>query len=164
MGCLLHALRTHRAALVALCLERYAHTCPDGDHDGQVARGYLFNCLQPVEPILGTRGSSRTALSQKLGAGAQATRSGPKAALSHEAGAGAAEARDGPELLQAGRLEPGTRGGPGAAPSREAGTGASGHVGTHACLILCLDLELVCGGTRSSGYRQFLRNDVLRDC
>jgi hypothetical protein len=106
MGCLLHALRTHRAALVALCLERYAHTCPDGDHDGQVARGYLFNCLQPAEPILGTRGSSGAALSQKLGAGAQATRSGPKAALSHEAGAGAAEARDGP----------------GAAPSQEAGT------------------------------------------
>jgi hypothetical protein len=47
-----------------------------------------------------------------------------------------------------------TCGGP-VAPSREAGTGASGHMGTRACLVLCLDLELVHGGIRSSGYRQW---------
>jgi hypothetical protein len=62
-------------------------------------------CLQPVEPVLGTRGGSGAALSQKVGAGAQVTCGGPGAAPSREAGAGAA----------------GTRGSPGAAPNREAG-------------------------------------------
>jgi hypothetical protein len=55
---------------------------PNGDHDGQVARGYLFICLQPAEPVLGTRGSSGVALSQKVGAGAQVIRGGPGAAPS----------------------------------------------------------------------------------
>jgi hypothetical protein len=76
---------------------------PDGDHDGRVVRGYLFNCLQPTKPVLGTRDSSGAILSQKVGAGAQVTRGGPGTALSREAGAGAA----------------GARGGPGAVPSRE---------------------------------------------
>jgi hypothetical protein len=39
----------------------------------------------------------------------------------------------------------GTHGGPEAVPSREAGTGASGHAGTRARLVLCLNFELVLG-------------------
>jgi hypothetical protein len=61
--------------------------------------------LQPVEPMLGIRGSSGATLSQKVGVGAQVTCGGPGAALCREAGIGAA----------------GTRGSPGAAPSRKAG-------------------------------------------
>jgi hypothetical protein len=69
----------------------------------------------------------------------------------------------------------GTRGGPGAAPGWAAGAGATGHVAAMKLtsagrrdpeLQLAwqrvdtrpahyLDLELVCGGTRSSGYRQW---------
>jgi hypothetical protein len=61
----------------------------------------------------------------------------------------------------------GTRGGPGAAPGWAAGAGAAGHVttpelpGKHVWQRVdtrsapCLDLKLVCGGTRSSGYRQW---------
>jgi hypothetical protein len=74
----------------------------------------------------------------RAGAGAVGTRGSPGAALSREVGTGVV----------------GTRGGPGAVPSWEAGTGASGHVGTRVRLVLCLDLELVRGSTRSSGYRQ----------
>jgi hypothetical protein len=66
------------------------------------------------------------------------TRGGPGAAPSREAGAGVA----------------GTRGGPGAVPSREARTGALEHAATRARLVLCLDLELVRGGTLFSGHRQ----------
>jgi hypothetical protein len=68
---------------------------PDGDHDGWVAKGYLFICLQLAE----------LALTQKVGAGAQVTHGSPGAAPGREAGAGAA----------------GAHGGLGAAPSREAG-------------------------------------------
>jgi hypothetical protein len=88
-------------------------TRPDEDHDGRVTRKYLFNCLQLVEPVHGTRGSSRATLSQKAGAGAQATHGGPGAALSREAKAGAV----------------GTRGGPRAAPNREVGAGSMGTRG-----------------------------------
>jgi hypothetical protein len=84
MGRLLHALRTCGAALVAQCLGRYAPTCPDGNHDDRVVRGYLFNCLQLAESVLGTRGSSEAALSQKVGVEAQVTRSGPGAAPRRE--------------------------------------------------------------------------------
>jgi hypothetical protein len=101
--------------------------------------GYLFNCLHLVEPVLGTRGSFGAALSQKVGAGAQATCGGPGAVLSREAGAGATR----------------TRGGPRATPSWEVGAGALGHTTTRAHLVFCLDLELARGGTRSSGYRQW---------
>jgi hypothetical protein len=87
---------------------------PDGDHDGWVTNGYLFNCLQHAQPFLGTRGSFGAALSQKVGAGAQVTRGGPEAALSRGAGA---------ETV-------GTCGGPGAAPSREVGARAVGMHGS----------------------------------
>jgi hypothetical protein len=70
----------------------------------------LFNSLQPVKPILGTRDSSGAALSQKAGAGAQTTRGGPGAAPRREVRAGAT----------------GTRGGLGASSSRQAGAGAVG--------------------------------------
>jgi hypothetical protein len=49
----------------------------------------------------------------------------------------------------------GTRGGHGATPSQEAGAGALGHAGTCARLVFCLDLEIVRGGTRSTGYQQW---------
>jgi hypothetical protein len=75
-------------------------TCPDEEHDGWVAREYLFNCLQLVGPIHRTCGSSGAALSHKAGAGARAgamgTRGGPGAALSWEAGTGALRTRGGP--------------------------------------------------------------------
>jgi hypothetical protein len=80
--------------------------CPDGDHDGRVVRGYLINCLQPAEPVLGTRGSSGAALSQKVCAGAQVTCGGPRASLSQEAGVGAVRAHGGPGAVPAGRREP----------------------------------------------------------
>jgi hypothetical protein len=64
-------------------------------------RGYLFNCLQFAEPVLGTRDNSGAALRQKVGARAQVTRGGPEAAPSREEGARVV----------------GARGGPGAAPS-----------------------------------------------
>jgi hypothetical protein len=115
----------------------------DGGHNGWVVRGYLFNCLQPLEPVLGTRGSTGAALSQNVGARAQVTCGDPGAALSLEAGAGAM----------------GARGGPGAAPTREVGARAAG---THGSPQLrggsqsrCLDLKLVHVGTRSSGYGQW---------
>jgi hypothetical protein len=85
-----------------------------------------------------TCGGPEATPSQETGAGATGTHAGPGAAPSREAGAGAT----------------GTRGGLGATPSQEAGAGALGHVGTRTRLIFCLDLELVRGGTRSSGYRQ----------
>jgi hypothetical protein len=44
----------------------------------------LFIYLQPVEPVLGTRGSSGAALRHKVGAVAQVTRGGPGAALGRE--------------------------------------------------------------------------------
>jgi hypothetical protein len=80
---------------------------PNGDHDGRATRGYLFNCLQLVELIHGTRGSFRAALSQKAGAGAQATHGGPGAAPSRETGARDAGTRGG---LGARKREPELRG------------------------------------------------------
>jgi hypothetical protein len=117
----------------------------------------LFNCLRPLEPVLGARGSSRAALSQKVGAGAQATRGGPRATLSQDAGAGVTGTRGSPGAApswEVGAGATGTRDGPRAAPSREVGARALGHAGTRAHLVLCLDLELVRGGTWSSAYRQ----------
>jgi hypothetical protein len=105
-------------------LGRYVCTRPDRDHDGRVARGYVFICLQPVEPVLGTRDSSGAALSQKVVAGAQVTHDSPGAASGREAGAGATGARDGPGAAssrEAGAGVAGIRGSPGAAPSQEAG-------------------------------------------
>jgi hypothetical protein len=49
-----------------------------------------------------TCGSSGAALSQKVGAGAQATRGGPEAALNWEAGAGATGTRGSPRAAGAG--------------------------------------------------------------
>jgi hypothetical protein len=86
---------------------------PDGDHDGWVDRRYLFNCLQLVELVLGTRDSFEAALSQKAGTGAQATRggpNGPRAVPSRETGARATGTRGGPRAAQAGRREPKPRG------------------------------------------------------
>jgi hypothetical protein len=134
------------------------HTRPDGDHYSQVIRGYLFNCLQLVEPVLGTRGSFRAAMRQKVGAGAQATRGGPGAALSQEIGARAAGTRGGPGAAlsrKVGVRATGTRGDPRATSSWEAGAGALGHTATRARLIFCLDLKLVHRDTWSSGYRQW---------
>jgi hypothetical protein len=57
-------------------------TRPGGDHGDRVAMGYLFNYLQPTVLVLRMRGSSGTALIQKVGAGAQLTRDGPEIILS----------------------------------------------------------------------------------
>jgi hypothetical protein len=89
---------------------RYARTCPDGDHDALVVRGYLFIYLRPAEPVLRTRGSSGAAMSQMVGAGAQVPRGGSGAAPGWEAGVGAT----------------GARGGPGSVLSWEAGVRATG--------------------------------------
>jgi hypothetical protein len=99
-------------------------TCPDGDHDGQVARGYLFICLRPAESVLGTHDSSRATMSQTVGAGAQVARDSPGATSGREAGARAAGARGGPGAApsqEAGAGAARTRDSPGAAPSHEAG-------------------------------------------
>jgi hypothetical protein len=97
---------------------------PNGDHDGRVDKGYLFICLQPAEPVLGTRGSSGAALSQKMGARAQVIRGGPGAALSREVRARATGTRGGPRAApswEVGARATGTRGVPRAASSRKAG-------------------------------------------
>jgi hypothetical protein len=114
--------------------------CPDGDHDGRVTRGYLFNCLQLVEPVLGTRGSFGATLSQKAGAGARMTRDHPRAAPSWETGAGATGTCGGPGAAlsrEVGARVMGTRGSPGATTSLEAGARALGHTSTRAppCLL-----------------------------
>jgi hypothetical protein len=101
-------------------------TRPDRDYDDRIARGYLFNCLQPTEPVLRTRGSSGAALSQKVGAEAQVTHGGPRAAPSREAGVRAVGACGGPKAARsreagAGAGAAGTRGSLEAAPSWETG-------------------------------------------
>jgi hypothetical protein len=124
MGRLQHALRACGAALVAYHLRRYARARPDGDHVGLVTMGYLFICLHPVELVLRTCGSSRAAMSQMVGAGAQVTHGGPGASPGREAGAGATRARGGPGVapsLEVRAGAAGTRGSPGTAPSQEAG-------------------------------------------
>jgi hypothetical protein len=141
------------------------HTRPDGDHYSQVVRGYLFNCLQLVELVLGTRGSFRAAMRQKVGAGAQATRGGPGATPSRETGARAARTRGGPRdalSREVGARATGTRGGPRATPSWKAGAGALGHTATRTRLVFCLYLELIHGGTWSSGTDSGPTNEFLR--
>jgi hypothetical protein len=86
-----------------------------------------------------------------------------------------------PELpgLGSGSWSRRARGGPGAASGWAAGAGAAGHVAApvptsagrqgpelqlawqrvYTRSAPCLDLELVCGGTRSSGYRQLCMMD-----
>jgi hypothetical protein len=118
------------------------HTHPGRSHDGRVTRGYLFNCLRLVEPVLRTRVSFGAALSQKAGAGAQTTRGGPRAARARRReravrtrdGLGAAPSRE------TGVGAAGTHGGLRAASSREAGAGALGHVDMRVRLIFCLDV------------------------
>jgi hypothetical protein len=113
---------------------------PDADRDGLIARGYLFICLWPAEPVLRTRGSSEATISQMVGAGAQVPRGGPGAAPGREAGDGAT----------------GARGSLGAVPSREAGAGAAGTCGSPGAApggSRCLELMLVRRGTRSLGYQ-----------
>jgi hypothetical protein len=124
---------------------------PDEDHDGLVTREYLFNCLDLVDPIHGTCGSSRAALSQKAGAGAQATCGGPGATLSREAGAGVVGTHGGPRAALSGshgdtrrpRRYPESRGGH---QSREDMWWPWSRP------AFCLDLEHVHEGTWSSGY------------
>jgi hypothetical protein len=83
-------------------------------------------------------------MSQMVGTGAQVSRGGPGAAPGREVGVGAA----------------GARGSPGAVLSREAGARATGTCGSPRATLdsgggsRCLDLMLICEGTRSSGYRQ----------
>jgi hypothetical protein len=79
--------------------------CSDGDHDGLVERGYLFIFLRPAEPVLRTRGTSRAAMSQMVGARAQVPRGGLRAAPGQEAEAGATGHVAAPELSRAGRWE-----------------------------------------------------------
>jgi hypothetical protein len=122
---------------------------PDEDHDGRVTREYLFNCLQLVEPVHGTRGSSGAALDQKTGAGAHAIHDGPGAALSRETRARAAGTCGGPGAAssrETGAEAIGTRGAPGAALSWEADTGAAGtRDGPGAALHFVLTLSLYAG-------------------
>jgi hypothetical protein len=118
-------------------------TCPDGDHDGQVTQGYLFNCLQPAEPFLETRGTSGAVLSQKVGVGAQVTRGDPRAAPSRGAAAGAVGTHDSPGAApsrEAGAVAVGTRGSP------EANPRLGGRSRSH-----CLDLKLVRGVPDTQG-------------
>jgi hypothetical protein len=121
-------------------------TRPDGDHDGRVIGGYLFNCLQLVEPVLETRDSFGAALSLKVGAGAQATRG---AAPSRETGAGAVGTRGSsgaerrelepqgnvavPELPRARRREPEPRGHAAALELPQAGRQEPGPWDTRVC-------------------------------
>jgi hypothetical protein len=85
-------------------------TRPDRDHDGRIIRGYLFNCLQPVEHVLRACGSSGAVLTQKVGAGAQATRGGPGAARAGRWEPKPREHVAALELPQTGSWEPEPRG------------------------------------------------------
>jgi hypothetical protein len=85
-------------------------------------------------------------MSQMVGAGAQVPCGIPGATPGREAGAGATGARGGPRAVPSREAEAGavgTRDSPRAAPSLGGGS-------------RCLDLMLVRGGTRSSGYRQLV--------
>jgi hypothetical protein len=130
-------------------------TRPDEDHDGRVAWENLFNCLHLVEPVHGTYGSSGAALSQKAGAGAQATCGGTGATLSREVGVGAAGARGSPRAApsqEAGVGAMGARGAPGAALSREVGAGAAGtRSGLGAALPFVLTWSLYAGVSDPQG-------------
>jgi hypothetical protein len=64
------------------CIGRYARTRPDEYHDDWVTSEYLFNWLQLVEPVHGTRDNSGAALRQKVIAEAQATRGTTRAIIS----------------------------------------------------------------------------------
>jgi hypothetical protein len=156
-------------------LRRYAHS-PKGDHDGH-ARGIsvYFNGTQTVGPSSHTW-RPRSCLGLGSGSWSRRTRGGPGAAPGWVAGAGAAGHVVAPELPRAGsgRRSRRTRGGPGAASGWAAGARAARHVATPKptsagrrgpelqlawqCVDTrpapCLDLELICGGTRSSRYRQ----------
>jgi hypothetical protein len=129
--------------LVVRRLRRCAHS-PKGDHDGH-ARGIsdYFNSTQTVGP---SRHTWRPQSCPGLGSGSWShrTRGGPGAASGWAAGAGAAGHVAAPAPTSAGRRGPElqltwqrvyTRSAP------------------------CLDLELVCGGTLSSGYRQLCMMD-----
>jgi hypothetical protein len=157
MGRLLHALRTYGAALVAWCLGRYARTHPDGDHDGRVDRGYMFNCLQPTEPVLGTRDSFGAVLSQKWVLEPRRHTTAPKLL---RVGRREPEPQGhvaAPELPQVRRRDPESRGHVAAPELSQAGSvgiGAVVHVGMRVHLVFCLDLEFVYGDTRFSEYRQ----------
>jgi hypothetical protein len=156
-------------------LRRCAHSSK-GDHDGHT-RGIsdYFNSMQTVGP---SRHTWRPWSCSGLGNGSwsRRTRGGPGAAPGWAAGAGAAGHVAAPELPRAGSgsWSHRARGVPGAASGWAAGAGAAGHVAAPAPTSAgrrgpelqlawqhvytrpapCLDLELVCGGTRSSGYRQ----------
>jgi hypothetical protein len=128
-----------------------------GDHDGHAPEGYLFTLMMAM--LQGTRGGHGAALGWAAGA---------------EVGGRVAAA----ELPRAGQREPGpqdtwrlwscpglgsgsrgrwTHGGCGAAPGYVVHIEAMGTWScVTACLAFCLDLKLVCGGTRSAGYRQWL--------
>jgi hypothetical protein len=113
--------------LVVRRLRRRAHS-PKRDHDGHA------------------QGISVTLIARRP-LGFQGTRGGPGAAPGWAAGAEAAGHTTVTELPRA-------RGGPGAVSGRAAGAGSAGHMAVPE-LAFCLNLELVRGGTRSSGYRQW---------
>jgi hypothetical protein len=140
--------------LVVRRLRRCAHS-PKGDHDGH-ARGIsdYFNSTQTVGPSRHTwqpRAWQRELEPQDTW--------WPRSCPGLDSGSWSRKAR----------------GGHGAAPGWAAGAGAAGHVAApkptsvgrqdpelqlvwqrvNTCPAPCLDLELVCGGTRSSGYRQW---------
>jgi hypothetical protein len=148
--------------LVVRRLRRRAHS-PKRDHDGHA------------------QGISVTLIARRP-LGFQGTRGGLGAGPGWAAGAEAVGHAAALELPRAGQRELGpqdtwrprgcpgpgsgswvrrTRGGPGAAPGRAMGAGSAGHVAVPE-LAFCLDLELVRGGTRSSGYRHLpLSNRVV---
>jgi hypothetical protein len=104
----------------------------------------LFNCLQLVEPVLGTRGSFGAALSQKAGAGGQTTHGGPGAAPSREPEPQGHVVA--PGLPRAGRRESEPQGHAAAPVLPQAGRQEPGPWDTRACvpcLVFCLDLELI---------------------
>jgi hypothetical protein len=109
----------------------------------------LFNCLQLLEPVHGTRGSSGAALSQKSGARAQATCGTPGADLSRETGAGAAGTCGTPRAALSWETGAGaqvTHGASGATLSREVGARAVGTCGAlGAALTFVLNWSLYAG-------------------
>jgi hypothetical protein len=87
-----------------IALEAFGHTRPDGDHDGWAAEGYLFTCLQPVEP--GDTWQPQSCPEPGRGARSMGTRGCPGAASSWELEPEPRGHVVASELLSAGRQKP----------------------------------------------------------
>jgi hypothetical protein len=157
-------------------LRRCAHS-PKRDHDGHAQWIFVTLIVHRPSGLQGTRGGLGPALGRAAGAGTAGHVAAPELP---RVGQRELEPQDTwrPRScpgLGSGSWSRRSRGGPGAASDWVEGAGAAGHVaapaptsagrrgpelqlawqGVYTRPAPCLDLELVCGGTWFSGYRQW---------